>query len=112
MDESAAAYVDPNVIDALTDVETRTEEHKVTRQQSIQRHPMRRAPLLVSSARHFQPNTLVHIGHEPAAIETLGIRAAKMVGSTNELCGCARNRSTAIVVALGRTRNGTAAGDH
>jgi hypothetical protein len=73
---------------------------------------MRRAPLLVSSARHFQPRTLVHINYETAAIEALRVGPAKMIGSSDQLSGCERNRRTAIIAAIGCAWNVAAAGYH
>jgi hypothetical protein len=86
MDEATSACVDPNMIDAVrTEVETRAKEQHVAGQYSIQRYWTRGAPLLVSSARHFQPRALVYINHESAAIEALLVGAAKMVGTSDQL---------------------------
>jgi hypothetical protein len=112
MNEAAAACVDPNVIDPAADVEARTEEHNVTGQHSIQRHRLRRAPLLVGTARHFQSRALMYIGHEPAAVEAVRIGAAELIGSSDKLSGRAHNRSTAIIGAAGCAGNVAAGGDH
>jgi hypothetical protein len=86
MDEATSACVDPNMIDAVrTEVETRAKEQHVAGQYSIQRYWTRGAPLLVSSARHFQPRALVYINHESAAIEALRVGATKMVRTSDQL---------------------------
>jgi hypothetical protein len=86
MDEVTFACVDPNMIDAVrTDVEASAEEQHVAGHYSIQRHRMRGAPLLVSSARHFQSRALVYINHESAAIEALRVGASKMVRASDQL---------------------------
>ena len=111
MDETTAACVDPNMIDVVSaDVETRAKEHNITGQYSIQRHWMRRAPLLVSSSWHFQPCALVRIDHKSAAIEPLRVGPAKMIGSSDQLSSREHNRSTAFIGAIGRTWNAAAAG--
>ena len=113
MDETTFTCVDPNMVDAApVDVETGAKEYNVTRQHSIQRHWMRRSPLLVSSARHFQPRALVHINHKPAAVEALRVGAAKMIGSSDKLSSRERNRSATLVAAIGCAWNAATAGCH
>ena len=56
------------------------------------------------------PARLVNVDREPAAIETLQIRAPEVIGSTDELRGGARDRSTRIPGRFGLARD-TAACD-
>jgi len=70
---------------------------------------MRSLPLLGGRARHFEPSAFVHINHQAAAIEAPRVGAAKVVGSSDALCGRTRNRNTALIVLICGTRNAAAA---
>jgi len=72
---------------------------------------MRSLPLLGGRARHFEPSAFVHINHQAAAIEAPRVGAAKMVGSSDELCGRTRNRNSAVIAVICCTRSAAAA-DH
>lgn len=110
MDKTTAACVDPYVIDsAATDVVASPEKHNITRQHGVQRDWARRALLLVGGAWDLQPRALVYISHESAAIETLLIRAAEMVGRSDQLSRCSSDRGPTIIATLWRMRTADAA---
>jgi hypothetical protein len=110
MNEATMACVDPNVIDATADdASPGTEEHNVTGCYGLQRYLMCRLSLLIGGARNVQSHAFVHINHESAAVEAPCVGAAKMIGSSDELRGSARDRSSATIAEIGCPRNAAAA---
>lgn len=113
MDEATSANINANMIDAVrVGVEMSAKEHEITRPNSIQWHWMRRTTLLLCSAWDFKPGALVHVKHESAAIETVRVGPAEMIGSSDQLGSRVRNRSATSIFAIGRTWHVAAAGCH
>jgi hypothetical protein len=102
MNETAIARVDSDVIDAMAvGVEMRTEENHIAGQQRTERHRMCRLPLSIGRARDVEPNALMHISDEPAAVEALGVGPAKLIGRSDDLRRRSSDRSPTIGVPLG-----------
>ena len=67
--------------------------------------------LFPGRAWNLHTRALVNVDREPAAIETLQVRAPKVIGSTDELRGGARDRDPRIPERLGLARDTAACGE-
>ena len=75
------------------------------------RSPGSTASKATGCAGQLESYALVHINHEPAAIEALRIGAPEMIWRSDELCRCVNNRNTALGVTISCTMKAAAAAE-
>ena len=99
--EAAVAGVDADVIDAAR---ADMEEDQISRRELRERYGLRGALLSGGGARNGEPDVLVYVEREPAAIEAALIGAAELIAGTDERSRNAGDHRAGVGGRCGRRR--------